>query len=790
MDEARRLTAPAGALLVGGAYGAGLATGLARFPDPVCVAVVAFVVAIWRPRAPVWPTMLALAAGIVVGDAVRRHERTSCAASLPLGEQTFRLRALEPGSGSGRVMVLGQGCHGAVSARWPSTAEVPAGSEARVRGRWLPRPRALGAPHGLLLVRRVERVRTGDGWVAASRTQVSGAIVATFGRRAPMVEALLTGRRGELDRELQDAYAATGLVHLLAISGSHVALIAGWLTLLGTMTGVAPSHAAPIAALVSAGYGAWLGWPAPVARAVALVALLVVARRRQRHLRLDAVFGGCVLLVLLAQPRAIGDVGAWLSFAAIAGTTWASRVATRWGWDHAAAQLLMASAGATLATAPIAAVMLGRVAPIGIILNLVAIPLSALAMPAAILALVVRPVLPELSVAFAASATALLDLLDATARWGATLPGAATGPAVGSLATAVPWIAALVLAVWLVRGRTTAAVAGRRAAWVGAAVLWWPLLVPSVPRSDGRLALHFLDVGQGDAAAIRTPNGHWIVVDAGPAEPGRWDAGTRVVVPWLRRQGAIAIELLVVSHAHRDHVGGGAAVVAALPVRHALDPGVPFDEAGYDAWLAGLAGQGTAWHRAAVGTRVTLDGVTLRVVHAGTGWAGAGLDLNEDSIVLEVSYGAFRALLTGDAGEVAEASFLARLGAVDLLKVGHHGSRTATGEALLARTRPDVAVISSGTNRYGHPHPSVLGRLAAAGVEVWRTDRAGHVSVLTDGRTLTVRGGRSVAHHDVTDPDERTPGAPYHEGHDPRALHPRPGARAPRRDRRAHQPPL
>ncbi|HET9132770.1 MAG TPA: hypothetical protein VFN90_00565, partial [Gemmatimonadales bacterium] len=103
MDEARRLTAPAGALLVGGAYGAGLATGLARFPDPVCVAVVAFVVAIWRPRAPVWPTMLALAAGIVVGDAVRRHERTSCAASLPLGEQTFRLRALEPGSGSGRV---------------------------------------------------------------------------------------------------------------------------------------------------------------------------------------------------------------------------------------------------------------------------------------------------------------------------------------------------------------------------------------------------------------------------------------------------------------------------------------------------------------------------------------------------------------------------------------------------------------------------------------------------------------------------------------------------------------
>jgi competence protein ComEC len=631
-------------------------------------------------------------------------------------------------------------------------------------------------------------VRPDGDWVAASRTSVSAAITATFGARAPMVEALLTGRRGELDRDLQDAYAATGLVHLLAISGTHVALIAGWLTLLGTMAGFAPSRVAPIAAITSAGYGAWLDWPAPVARAVALIALMVIARHRQRHLRVDAVLGGCLLLVLVAQPRAIGDIGAWLSFAAIAGTTWATRVATRWRWDHPAVQLLVASAGATLATAPIAALTLGRVAPIGILLNLVAIPLSALAMPPAILALLARAAMPELSAAFAASAMWLLDLLDATARWGATLPGAATDAAGGSVAAALPWALALVVAIWLVRGRTTAALAARRAAWAGVLLLWWPLAVPGSPRTDGRLALHFLDVGQGDAAAIRTPHGRWIVIDAGPADPGRWDAGARVVVPWLRRQGATAIDLFVLSHAHRDHVGGGAAIVGALPVAHALDPGVGFDEAGYAAWLEALAVRGTRWHRARVGATFTIDGVAVRVVHAGAAWVGGGLDLNEDSIVLEVSYGAFRALLTGDAGETAEASFAGALGPVDVLKVGHHGSRTATGAALLARIRPDVAVISSGTNRYGHPHPSVLGRLAEAGAEVWRTDRAGHVAVVTDGRTLTVRGGRTVAHHDATDSEERTPGAPYHEGHDPRTLHPRPGTRAPRRHGRAHQP--
>ena len=106
MDEARRLTTPAGALLLGGAYGAGLATGLARFPDPLVVVLAAFALAIWRPRAPIWPAMLAVVAGVLVGGAVRAHEGESCAARLPPGERTHRIRLVEPGSGTGRVAVL------------------------------------------------------------------------------------------------------------------------------------------------------------------------------------------------------------------------------------------------------------------------------------------------------------------------------------------------------------------------------------------------------------------------------------------------------------------------------------------------------------------------------------------------------------------------------------------------------------------------------------------------------------------------------------------------------------
>jgi hypothetical protein len=149
------MIAPAGALLLGCAYGAGLATGLARFPDPLLVTFAAFAAALWRPRAPIWPAMLALAAGVVVGGAARAHERTACAAVLPLGERRFVVEAIEPGRGSGRVRVRAMRCHGEVVARWPSPSVIPAGAIVTVRARWLARPRARSTPPGVLLLRRV-----------------------------------------------------------------------------------------------------------------------------------------------------------------------------------------------------------------------------------------------------------------------------------------------------------------------------------------------------------------------------------------------------------------------------------------------------------------------------------------------------------------------------------------------------------------------------------------------------------------------------------------------------------
>jgi competence protein ComEC len=255
----------------------------------------------------------------------------------------------------------------------------------------------------------------------------------------------------------------------------------------------------------------------------------------------------------------------------------------------------------------------------------------------------------------------------------------------------------------------------------------------------GLLALHFLAVGQGDAAVVRTPHGRWIVIDGGPRAPGV-DAGGRRVVRLLRGRAVRRLDVVVASHGDADHLGGLPAILRAVPAGIVLEPGEVLGRPLYREWLAAVGRGGARWHRARAGERLVVDGVELLVWHPDSAWLAQRLPANENSVVLSLEYGRFRAVFPGDAGLPMEGERAAAIGDVTLLKVGHHGSRSASGPGWLAALRPELCVVSVGRNHYGHPDRGVLAALREAGCATWRTDQGGDVVVETNGATARVRG--------------------------------------------------
>lgn len=734
-------------------FGAGLATGLLRFEVPVVAFVVPTMLLLYTRFPDIGFAGAVLVLGTASGVIARTRAMDDCTRRLPRAVLSLDVRLVEPPGPEGGPVMLAPAhasCHGAVSGRWPQQLVASTGQVWRVEGRWLT-PEGGSGQRGTLLVTGGTPLQSKPTGVDRLRNGIITTTATLYGKRAPLVDALILNRRGALDPQLTDAYAKSGLVHILSISGFHVGLIAAWLYLLGRFLRFSRSRAMVLAALASVLYVAFLGWPAPATRAAGLVVLLAICRVRQRQVEPDALLAVTCLIVMVIDPGAIFDLGAWLSASALWGATRFSRWSDRSVGMGSHWRMLASSLGATLATAPFTAAALGSVALVGVVLNFAAIPLAAVAVPGVLASVILYPLAPHLASALAAGAGAGLSLLDGVALLGSRVPGGSVVQATG-FASALPWILVLGLALWGMGHGNTTGVAVQRMAWGAAAAAWISLAVAIFPHGhdkDSVLTLHFLRVGQGDGAAVRTPGGRWILIDAGPRFEGS-DAGRRVVVPFLRRQGVTHLSAVVVSHVHADHLGGVPAVLERFPADVVVEPGDLSDDPRYLDFLTLLDARQIPWHPGRPGDHFELDSVSFTLLHPDTTWTEWGADLNEDSIVLLIRYRNFEALFTGDAGFEAEPLLLRHLGGADLLKVGHHGSRTATSDALLDRLRPRAAVISVGPNTYGHPSPETIGRLARHRVPVWRTDQDGDVTVTTDGDSMSVCGSRGCSRQGVT----------------------------------------
>ncbi len=574
-----------------------------------------------------------------------------------------------------------------------------------------------------------------DGW---RRWAGENAGAGLSGDRAALVRGMALGGGTGLSEESAQAFRDAGLWHLLAVSGQNVAVVA--LAVLAALRAVGVGRRAAVAAGVAVLVAYCLacqGGPS-VARAGVVGGLGALAElrsgERQRWYLLLAGLAG----ILAVQPRAIGDPGLQLSFAAVVGLFVIAPPLGRWarGWLPArVADLAGLAAGASLATAPVVVWHFGRLSLAGLALNIVAVPVAGPVVVVALAGLAAGALVPAAGVALAWAAGWGAASLLALARLASSLPGAAVDlPPAAALPLALAAAAVPIAARWLGRvpdpgprprrARGPAAAALIAGCGIVALVVPWPGGGGSAPW-PASAALTALDVGQGDALLLRAPDGAAVLVDAGPS------GDPAPVLGALRREGVRRLAAVVVTHAQADHAGGAAAVLGRYPVRVLVHPPFPRETP-----LA--AALGRAARRRGVPVREVTAGAALR---AG-GWRlrvlwperrpAASADPNQGALVALATAAGFDVLLTAD----AESPVLGALPlhAVDVLKVAHHGSDDPGLPSLLRRVRPGAAVISVGPNRYGHPAPSTVAALRAAGVPVWRTDRQGDV-------TLTGRGG-------------------------------------------------
>lgn len=597
--------------------------------------------------------------------------------------------------------------------------------------------------------------KTGVDLLRRWRANTGSDIDRLFGRDAPLVRALLIADQQGIAPDLRNRYADAGLVHMLSISGLHVAIIASALLVIASAARI-PRRAAHLLALaVVIAYVAALGAPPPAVRSAVMLGVLSASALLQRPVHpWTALALGAALPTV--RPEVVLDLGWQLSVAGMASLVAARgylrslrtarpagagftravqrRVAALHGWRRGIARELYTGVIATAVTAPLIAWTFGRVSIIAPLANIVAGPIVALLQPALFLAMILAKLEP-LAQFIADACTPLLRALDIVAARSAAVTFASLHVAPTRTGAVCAGVASLAFIVGSARKTAASSLFVAGAAIVAAIVL------PAMSSGPGALEVHMIDVGQGDAIAIRTPRGRWVVIDAGRAWDGG-DAGRRAVVPYIQRHGG-AVALFILTHAHDDHAGGAASIVSALTPAMWWEPGFVTRSPRYEAALRAVAAAGTRWQRAHPGQRLRLDGVTFDVLAPDSAWTAAQTDANETSVVLRVTYGRRRFLFTGDAERDEEAWIVDRYGreavAADVLKLGHHGSKTSSSPRFLDAVSPQLGLVSVGTgNVYHHPSMETIGAFTARRIPLLRTDLDGDVIVRTDGNTMRV----------------------------------------------------
>lgn len=561
---------------------------------------------------------------------------------------------------------------------------------------------------------------------------------------APIAKALLIGYKQELDPESKTAFARAGLSHIMAVSGLHVGFIVApfwviipyfWTRKHGSKVGLA------LLILLLFCYAGITGFSPSVMRASVMAGFLSYGKLFHRINDSINLTAAAAIALLIINPAQLFEIGFQLSFSAVLIILLILPVIqnilpywVRIRWYGKPLMVVIVSLVVQFGLYPLQVYYFGEISLVSPIANALFVPFLGIVVPLSLVGLFITAVLPGLGFILNYPSFLFLGWMSDFVNIAATWDWAWTTTSLESNLIFVLWL----LAVFAISSWQITALRWKLSIGIlmtACLMLSFHVIQKTQP---AKLTVTFFDVGQGDAALLSTPSGKHVLIDTGIWSPG-YNSGKSVIIPHLKSSGIEKLDAVILSHPHADHIGGIPDLIEEVPINVIYDSGYEYDSNLYQRYKVLAREKSIPVKSLQSGDTLGIDPAMLFLI-LGPDGKFYNSDPNEHSVVLNVIYGESEFLFTGDAGENQEERLVRNYGDLldtDLLKVGHHGSRTSSGVTFLNHVTPEKALVSlAENNRFRHPHKEALKRLSQTEAQLLFTSRERAIIFESDGEYI------------------------------------------------------